>query len=475
MDWDNISPLDYRYSDAETVKFLSEGAFIRCQLMVEYVFAKTLIRTLVTNSKQGQQTTKEIHDACNQISVEEIKEEEKRIDHDIRAMVNCIQARMSDKAKPFVHLAATSFDIRDTATAVVFREATEALLAPRLILLEKTLIEIAFRERHTLQIGRTHGQHAIPITFGFAIAEYVSRLGESIYMLKEYAGRLRGKFSGAAGAYNALSLLVDDPRMVEKEALAELGLEAGDHATQIVHPEPLTRFFCECINVAGIMANLADDMRHLQRTEIREVEETFGDEQYGSSTMVHKRNPRGFENIKSLWKAVMPRTITLYMDQISEHQRDLTNSASARTYAEIPSYVAEMAKRLTDIMQGLRVNRDRMAKNAAMEGVLIAGEPLYILLAASGHPHAYTKAKEVVERAHRENETIAEAFQHDPLLVRYNALLVEKFSLDTLNAFFNPCRAYQGKSASIAEEVAKRWAERLHLDVDFSELEKRTQ
>lgn len=467
MDCDHLSPLDYRYPDTEIVRFLSEGAFIRCQLMVEYVFAKTLIRALVAKQKKAERMIQEVYDACNHISVEEIKKEEKRIDHDIRAIVNCIQARVSDETKPVVHLAATSFDIRDTAAAIVYREATEELFVPRLKSLEKILIELAFREKHTLQIGRTHGQHAIPITFGFALAEYISRIGESICTLKECASRLRGKFSGAVGAYNALSLLVDDPRALEKEALAELGLEAGEHATQIVHPEPLTRFLCECVNAAGIMAKCADDMRNLQRTEIAEVEEVFGEEQVGSTTMPHKRNPKGFENIKSLWKIVMPRIITVFMDQISEHQRDLTNSASARTYAEIPAYVAVMAERLTDIMRGLHVNRDRMAKNAAMEGVLIAAEPLYILLAACGHPDAYAKAKEIAEKAHKEKRRMDDVVLGDESLASYDSLLW-RLPARKLEAFFEPLAMYRGESPFIAEDIARRWAQQ--FGIDFSTL-----
>lgn len=467
MDWHNISPLDYRYADEEARKFLSEEAFISAQIMVEYVFAKTLIRAMIADRKRQDQLIKEIHEAFQHVCVKEIKEEEERIGHDMRAIVNCIRARVSDEAKPFVHLAATSFDTRDTATAMVYRKATESLLVPRLIALEKTLIEIAFRERHTLQIGRTHGQHAIPITFGFAIAEYVSRLGESILMLKEFADKLRGKFSGAVGAYNALSLLVDDPRALEKEALGELGLTPGEHATQIVHPEPLIRFLSECVNGAGIMANLADDIRHLQRTEIGEVEEAFGSEQIGSSTMPHKRNPVGFENIKSMWKVVIPRFMTALMDQISEHQRDLTNSASARTYAEILAYVAVMAKSLNKILQGLQVNRDRMAKNAAMEGVLIAAESLYTLLAACGHPDAYAKAKEVAEKAHKEKRRINEVVITDESLASYHSLLW-RLPARKFKAFSEPLILYRGESSFIAEDVARRWAQQ--FGIDFSTL-----
>ena len=200
--FDSISPLDFRYVDQQTVACLSENAFTRYKLLVEIA----LVRTLCRYGLCSQETVKEIEDACRQITTDQVYQEEKRIGHDIMALVNCIQAKVSDQAKPFVHMTATSYDIIDCARAVQINALIHDVVIPSLFDLEKVLIEITLREADTVQIGRTHGQHAVPITFGFALAEYVSRLGASIETIQELAKNIKGKFSGAAGAYNASSL-----------------------------------------------------------------------------------------------------------------------------------------------------------------------------------------------------------------------------------------------------------------------------
>ena len=123
-----------------------------------------------------------------------------------------------------------------------FKEATEKIVLPKCLELEQHLIAIARREKATLQVGRTHGQHAVPITFGFAMAEYVSRFGSRIELIKETAQNLRGKIAGAVGAYNASSLFFDDPLEFETEVLWELGLKPANYSNQIVEPEYLTDY-----------------------------------------------------------------------------------------------------------------------------------------------------------------------------------------------------------------------------------------
>src|SRR2546428_787677 len=149
------------------------------------------------------------------------------------------------------------------------------------------------------------------------------------------------------------------------------------------------------------MANLADDMRQLQRSEIGEVAESFAAEQVGSSTMPHKRNPVSFENVKSIWKAMAPRVLTTYMDQISEHQRDLTNSASQRFLGEILAATAYAAARLAQSLDGMRVDRDRLKANLALSRSTIAAEPLYVLLAKYGHPDAHAAVRRLTIEAER--------------------------------------------------------------------------
>ncbi len=452
--FDSLSPVDYRYWDEEVAKYLSENGFTRYKLLVELALVKVLHRRGICS----EAVVKEVEAACGQVNTAEVYEEEDRIRHDIRALVNCICAKVSDASKPYVHMTATSFDIIDTANAGRYYGVVTHVLIPSLKKLEEVLITIALREAETVQIGRTHGQHAVPITFGFAVASYVSRIGDCILTLDALADELPGKFSGAVGAYNASSLFFDDPEAFEAEVLAELGLTPAEHSTQIVPPEALTRLLCEVTIAAGILANLSDDMRHLQRTEIGEVGEEFEATQVGSSTMPQKRNPINFENVKSLWKVVISRITTVFLDQISEHQRDLTNSASARTYGEVVAYVVSSAKRLTRTMQKLSVDRANLERNLAMQQGMVLAEPLYIILAALGHPDAHEKVRTLTLQAERQTRPLEEVVVGDAEIQPY----LEKMTPYQRQILSNPS-LYTGIAAKKAKTVAERWKQKLGL------------
>ncbi|MEP6694241.1 MAG: lyase family protein, partial [Chloroflexota bacterium] len=322
--------------------YLSAAAQVRYQARVEGALAQAMADAGICDRSVADAIAR----AADRVTPQEVAEEETKTRHDVRALVNVIRAQVPDDAKRFVHLAATSYDIVDTANALRYRECIERVVVPALGVLVARCIAIAEAEADTPQIGRTHGRHAEPITFGFAMAEYVSRLGDRIELLRMVARRLPGKLSGAVGAYAAVGLLTPDPKALERRFLGALGLNPRSSSTQIVEPEGWTDLAHACVTALGVMANLADDMRHLQRTEIGEVAESFAAEQVGSSTMPHKRNPVSFENVKSIWKAMAPRVLTTYLDQISEHQRDLTNSASQRFLGEIIAATAYAAGRL---------------------------------------------------------------------------------------------------------------------------------
>ncbi|MEK7555090.1 MAG: lyase family protein, partial [Patescibacteria group bacterium] len=445
---------DYRYWDEEVAKYLSENGFTRYKLLVELALMEILHRRGIC----PEVAIKEVKTACDQVTTAEVYEEEDRIHHDIRALVNCVRAKVSDATKPYVHMTATSYDIIDSANAARYMDTVENVLVPSLTKLEGVLIATALREAETVQVGRTHGQHAVPITFGFALAGYVSRLGSSIEALMVLAEKLPGKFSGAVGAYNASSLFFDDPEGFEAEVLGELGLTPAEHSTQIVPPEALTRLFCEVTIAAGILANLSDDMRHLQRTEIGEVGEEFGATQVGSSTMPQKRNPINFENAKSCWKIVAPRILTVFMDQISEHQRDLTNSASARTYGEVIAYVVSTAKRLSRTMQKLSVDRANLERNLGIQKGLVAAEPLYIILAALGHPDAHEKVRTLTLQAQREARPLEEVVLSDAEMQIY----LEKMTPYQRQILSNPS-LYTGIAAKKTKAIAERWKHKLDL------------
>jgi adenylosuccinate lyase len=456
----NLSPLDHRYyASNETLfnelgEYFSENAYIGYEMKVE----AALVRVLAKRGICSRAVAEEVGAACSQVVPEEVYLEEMITKHNIRALVNCIQRRVSTAAKPFVHFTATSVDIMDSATAMRFKEATEKVVLPKMLELETILISIARREKATLQVGRTHGQHAVPVTFGFAVAEYVSRFGFRIEQVKQTASNLRGKISGAVGAYNASSLFFDDPLEFEAEVLWELGLKPANYSNQIVEPEYLTDYIHAIISGFGVLANLADDIRHLQRTELGEVGEVFEASQVGSSTMPHKRNPWNFEHVKSMWKEFMPRMVTVYADQISEHQRDLTNSASGRFVPEIVIGFVAAVDRMNKILRKLVVDKERMQKNFDTTKEMVIAEPLYILLASLGHPDAHEAVRLLTLESQKTGKTLRKLLIEKTELFPYWDRLTPK----QREILENP-EKYLGYAEQKTESVCSYWEKTLEI------------
>ncbi|MBI2657659.1 winged helix-turn-helix transcriptional regulator [Candidatus Woesearchaeota archaeon] len=458
--FDAISPLDFRYYGRnkkiyeKLQPYLSEAAFIKYALKVECA----LTRVLAKNRICPQKAAGEVENACRQVTPEQVYAEEDRIKHNIRALANCIRNKVSEEAKPFVHFTSTSYDIIATADAARYKDFANNVLLPELLNLQSTLINLALREKSTVQIGRTHGQHAEPITFGFAIAQYVSRLGSSILRVKKTANNLRGKMSGAVGAYNASSLFFNEPVKFEKEVLQEMDLKPSPASTQVVEAEFFVDFLNSVISAFGVLANLADDMRHLQRNEIAEVGEYFEARQVGSSTMPQKRNPINFENVKSMWKEFMPRMTTMYMDQLSEHQRDLTNSASMRFIPEMLAGFYISIARLEKVMSSLVVDKDNIKRNFDMTKKMIVAEPLYILLAANGHPDAHEYVREKTLESQLTKKPLIQLVKEDKSIQPF----LKRFSKKQLEIINNP-EKYTGIAEKKAEEICGLWKKELKL------------
>lgn len=448
-----IDPLDGRYYDPEISKHLSERARVSYQAYLEAALAKALAARGICNESVAQQ----IDEAARNVKIEDVEREEQTTKHDIKAVVNTIKAAVSDEAKPFVHFGATSNDIISSATTLQLRTAVHELIIPRLDTLIRTLIELAERYADTTQIGRTHGQHGVPITFGYMLAGYVSRLGQTRMALEDLAGGLRGKFSGAVGAYNALSVFVDNPLEFEREVLASVDLEPAEFSSQIVPSEQFARLIDELAITANIMANLSHDMRHLQRTEINEVREKFEKGQTGSSTMAHKRNPWNFENVISMSKQVTAQTINANLNIVSEHQRDLTDSSSGRFYTIVLGCVASMTSRLNRIMAKIEVDEEAMQRNLKLTGGAIAAEPLYLLLERQGHTSAHEKIKELAHGALEQGITLAEAAKNDEEVRIY----WEKFSAEERALIETPETTYVGIAPEKARKICEMWRERI--------------
>jgi len=457
--FDLVSPLDFRYYGRSNEiyeklqPYLSEDAFIKYMATAEAALANTLAEMEICSNEVAI----EIENASKLVTASEVYLEEDKVEHPVKALVNCIRKRVSDRSKPYVHLSLTSNDIISPADAARYRDFTNNVLLLELFEMGKTLITLSRREKNTLQIGRTHGQYAEPITFGFYIAQYISRIGGRISKIKETANDLRGKVAGAVGAYNASSILVRDPVQFEKQILLKLGLKPSPVSTQIVEAEFMTDYVHSIISAFGVLANLADDMRHLQRSEISEVQESFGKEQVGSSTMPQKRNPVNFEYVKSMWKTVMPRMVTVYSDQISEHQRDLTNLESSRFIAEILTLFYYCLCLMRKLMATIHVDRRKMKENFGLAKDMLIAEPAHTLLASYGHPDAYEYIKRLIFKSRKSGISFTELFFKDKEVQSY----LRKFDEYELEILRKPEEKYVGRATQKVEDVCRYWEREL--------------
>ena len=455
-----VSPLDFRYYGAtETVMdrlkpYVSESAYVKYQAKVE----AALVRTLANHGVCSSEIADQVESAVNQVTAEEVYEEQAKIRHNIRSLVNVIRRKIAPSARPYVHLFATSADILDTATALRFKELTEKVILPNLVGFVQQLIELARTHAETVQIGRTHGQHAEPITFGYSLALYVSRLGNRIELIDQAAKNLRGQFSGAVGAFNGLSMVFDNPEKLETDLLSLLGLKASDThtSTQCVEPEFISDLAYAISSTYTILANFSDDMRHLYRTEIGEVGRKYDPNLVGSSTMPHKVNPEAFENVKSLWKAFIPRMQTIFMDSILEHQRDLTNSASSRFLTELFTAFDYSIYRLSRALTELDVKSDQMLQNLQLSAGNTIAEPIYLLLAYYGFPDAYDHTRKLVSQVNDQGATLTDLLWSDSNLRPFLNQLTE-----TQRQTLQDSTRYIGASVELTHKTCDEWEKKI--------------
>ncbi len=452
----NLSPLDHRYRNTypelhrQLGQYLDERAAIRYQIQAELALLKT-------HMLQQGRSLPEIESELQGIEIDpaEVNREEQKTRHNVRALVNVIVNKVPEGCRRYVHLGATSMDIVDTANAMRLRDVMQKVLLPQLGRLQRRLIELAEREAATPQVGRTHGQFAVPVTFGFAVAAYVSRLGQSIAKLKGLSSDLRGKLSGAVGGYNALSLITGQPQEMELQYLKLLGLRPAEYSSQIVMPEYQLRLLLELNTAFGIIANLADDLRHLQRSEIAEVREYFAPTQVGSSTMPQKRNPWNCEHVKSLWKAFAPRVLSFYMDQISEHQRDLSNSASARFVADFVAGFSFATERMYSIVAKLELSREQLQHNLWRLGDLVLAEPLYILLSLGGVPDAHEVVRRLTLKREKTGKVLPVLLQDEAELLPIVRAQLAKVGYD--ESFLASPQQYLGRCEQRSRELCQQY------------------
>jgi len=312
------------------------------------------------------------------VSVAGVLRREKKTRHDVVAFLGEIASHIGKDAQ-YLHVGLTSSDVLDTALGVQLAEASDLLLSD----LEKLRVVVgrkARRYKRTVCIGRTHGVHAEPTTFGLKLAHFYAELNRAKEMLQNARKHVaQGKISGAVGTYAHLT------PQVEKYICRKLGLKPAPISTQVVPRDGIAVFLCRVAIVGGMLERMATEIRHLQRTEVLEVEEPFGKGQTGSSAMPHKRNPVSSERVSGMSRLLRGYAVGSLENISLWHERDITHSSVERVILPDATCVLDyMILELTRILSGLLVYPERMRKNLEQTRGLIFSESVLLALMRKG-------------------------------------------------------------------------------------------
>jgi adenylosuccinate lyase len=312
--------------------------------------------------------------------VEAVAERERTTDHDVAAFVDVVQERVGGTAGPWVHYGLTSSDVVDTAQCYVLTGACDALLTG-MDQWVAALIELAENHRDTVMVGRTHGIHAEPTTFGAKVALWALQADRDRTRLRNARNAIAvGKLSGAVGTYSNI-----DPS-VEEYVCGALGLTAVP-ATQVIARDRHAEFLYAVATIGATLELVATEIRHLQRTEVGEAREAFRAGQKGSSAMPHKRNPIKSENLTGLARVMRSYIHPGLEDVALWHERDISHSSVERIVLADAAIITDYAiARATDLVANLVVNADRMIENLDASYGLVFSQPVLLALVATGMP-----------------------------------------------------------------------------------------
>jgi adenylosuccinate lyase len=376
-----ILPIDTgRYGTPEMLKIFEEEA--RVQKLLDVEAALALAHAEIGNIPKRDAEKIASMASTKYVKVERVKAIEKEIKHDIASLVRAL-SEVCGSSGAFVHLGATSYDIVDTANALQLRDAL-GLIDKKLVDLKEILQNQALQYKETIMIGRTHGQHALPITLGFKFAVWGYEVNRHIERLNECKKRvLVGKVSGAVGTQASLG---EHAEQIQGLVMKRLGLREAEISTQIVQRDRYAELICIYAIVASSLENFAVEIRELQRPEIAEVFEAFeSKKQVGSSTMPHKQNPETCERICGLARIVRSLSTPGLEDMITWHERDLAQSSAERfIFPESSILLDYMLNVMCNIIANLRVDEQRMMQNLSLTQGRAMSEAVMMALTKKG-------------------------------------------------------------------------------------------
>jgi adenylosuccinate lyase len=372
-----VHPIEYRYK-TPIYDFFTEEYKLQKWLDVEAALARAYASLGKIPKSAASIITKNAD--TKKVKLERVKAIEKKIHHDVMAMVRAFSEQCGDAGK-YVHLGATSYDIVDTAWGLIFKD-TLSFLEKDLKELKKALGNKALKYKDLVCIGRTHGQHAIPTTTGYKFALWALEINRHMQRIQELRPRLLvGKMSGAVGNYASFGKLGDK---IEKKVMKDLGLRSA-HSTQVVPRDGIAEYMYLLSVIAQTLTKIATEIRNLQRTEIGELEEPFGSGQVGSSTMPQKRNPHKSERVCGLARVIKSNVLVALDNMPLEHERDLTNSAAERVVIPESTILCDyILREITKIVSGLKVYEKNVRRNLNLTKGLFLSEAVMIKLVEKG-------------------------------------------------------------------------------------------
>ncbi len=442
-----ILPIDTgRYGTPEMLKIFDEES--RVQKLLDVEAALALAHAEVGNIPKKDAEKIATMASIKYVKVERVKEIEKEIKHDIASLVRAL-SELCGPSGAYVHLGATSYDIVDTANALQLKDALK-VIEKRLIEFKVILQKQALLHKDTVMIGRTHGQHALPITLGFKFAVWGYEIIRHLERLEECKKRvLVGKVSGAVGTQAGLG---EHAEQIQELVMKRLFLHAAEISTQIVQRDRYAELICIYASVASSLENFATEIRELQRPEIAELFESFEQKkQVGSSTMPHKQNPETCERVCGLARIIRSLSTPALEDMVTWHERDLTQSSTERFILPESNILLDYILNLMcNIVDNLRIDSERMLQNLSLTQGRAMSESVMMALANKGvnRQDAHEMLRKLTIQSAFNKKIFKQVLLEDKLI---SGKLTEKEIYQALNP-----KNYLGTAVKQAERFAKK-------------------
>lgn len=410
-----IHPIDYRYGTAEMKYVWSQENRLTKLLQVEAALARAEADMGLIPADSAEI----ISESISSVKAERVDEIEAQIHHDMMAVVTAISEQCRDDAGKWVHFGATSNDILDTATALQIKDAID-ILEDKLKTLLGVLVDKAEAHKNTVCCGRTHGQIGVPTTYGLRFAIWASEISRHLDRLHQLTPRVTvGQMTGAVGTQAAFGKA---GILIQKLTMQYLGIGAVDVSSQIIQRDRHAEFVMWMANTVTTLDKIGIEIRTLQRSEIAEIEESFGKKQVGSSTMPHKRNPIKSEQICGLARIVRAMVEPELLNNTLWDERDLTNSSSERiVFPEACVLTDHILKLGINVIENLRFYPENIRRNLELLRGLNMGEAVMIELAKRGvgRQEAHELVRTAAMKAHDTGQHFKTVLLETPDIARY--------------------------------------------------------